>query len=79
MTRTSPPRTCERDYTNTDVPVWFTILDDTDHIMATRNGQHIITAWLRWHLADEDFRRATDFLSANCTFCANGDVAYKGF
>ncbi|GIF72413.1 poly(ethylene terephthalate) hydrolase family protein [Asanoa siamensis] len=69
----------ERDYTNTDVPVWFTVLDDTDHILATRNGQHVITAWLRWHLADETFRRTTDFLSASCTFCARGEVTYKNW
>ncbi|MFD0319189.1 poly(ethylene terephthalate) hydrolase family protein [Streptomyces flavalbus] len=69
----------ERDYTNTDVPVWFNVLDNTDHIYATRNGQHIITAWLRWHLADEEFRRTADFLSPGCTFCGLGDVRYKNW
>jgi hypothetical protein len=69
----------ERDYANTDVPVWFNTLDNTDHILATRNGQHIITAWLRWHLADEEFRRTQDFLSPDCTFCAMGDVEYKNW
>jgi hypothetical protein len=69
----------ERDYTNTDVPVWFTVLDNTDHIYATRNGQHIITAWLRWHLADEQFRGATDFLAAGCTFCDGGEVRFKNW
>ncbi|MCZ9347699.1 hypothetical protein NGM37_59460 [Streptomyces sp. TRM76130] len=69
----------ERDYANTDVPVWFNILDGTDHIAATRNGQHIITAWLRWHLADEEFRRTEDFLSADCTFCGLGEVRYKNW
>ncbi|GAA4812187.1 hypothetical protein [Streptomyces ziwulingensis] len=69
----------ERDYTNTDVPVWFNILDDTDHLLATRNGQHIITAWLRWHLADEEFRRTEDFLGSGCTFCGLGDVTYKNW
>jgi hypothetical protein len=69
----------ERDYSNTDVPVWFTILDNTDHILATRNGQHIITAWLRWHLADEQFRRTTDFLGGGCTFCGLGPVQNKNW
>jgi len=69
----------ERDYRNTRVPVWFTILDDTDHIYATRNGQHIITAWLRWHLGDEEFRRTTDFLSGDCTFCRLGRVQHKNW
>jgi hypothetical protein len=69
----------ERDYTNTDVPVWFNILDDSDHILATRNGQHIITAWLRWHLADEEFRPTEDFLSPSCSFCNLGDVGYKNW
>ncbi|WP_461027066.1 poly(ethylene terephthalate) hydrolase family protein [Streptomyces sparsus] len=69
----------ERDYTNTRVPVWFNVLDDTDHVMAARNGQHVITAWLRWHLADEEFRRTEDFLSRTCTFCDLGDVRYKNW
>ncbi|WP_165986068.1 hypothetical protein [Streptomyces sp. YIM 98790] len=69
----------ERDYTGTDVPVWFGILDNTDHIYATRNGRHIITAWLRWHLADEEFRRAEDFLSPGCTFCSLGEVRHKNW
>ncbi len=69
----------ERDYTNTRVPVWFNILDDTDHIMATRNAQHIITAWLRWHLADEEFRRTENFLRSDCTFCNLGEVTYKNW
>jgi hypothetical protein len=29
-----------RDYTNIRVPVWFNVLNNTDHILATRNGQH---------------------------------------
>jgi hypothetical protein len=69
----------ERDYTNTRVPVWFNILNNTDHILATRNGQHIITAWMRWHLADEEFRRTQDFLSPSCTFCNLGSVRYKNW
>lgn len=69
----------ERDYAGTDVPVWFNILDDTDHLLATRNGQHVITAWLRWHLADEEHRRTGDFLSPGCTFCDLGDVTYKNW
>ncbi|MFI8194300.1 hypothetical protein ACIF8T_37185 [Streptomyces sp. NPDC085946] len=69
----------ERDYVNTDVPVWFTVLNGTDHIAATRNGQHIITAWLRWHLADEEFRRTRDFLSSGCTFCGLGETRYKNW
>ncbi|MFV2173099.1 hypothetical protein ACFHW2_24550 [Actinomadura sp. LOL_016] len=69
----------ETDYSGTDVPVWFNILDNTDHILATRNGQHIITAWLRWQLADEEFRRTENFLSPACTFCDLGDVQYKNW
>jgi hypothetical protein len=69
----------ERDYTNTRVPVWFNILDNTDHIAATRNAQHIITAWLRWRLADEEFRRTENFLRSDCTFCNLGDVVYKNW
>lgn len=58
----------ERDYDNTDVPVFFTIMDDVDHILATREGQPAIVAWLRWHLGGEDFREG-DFLDPFCDFC----------
>ncbi len=59
-----------RDFENTNnVPVFYTLLDDTDHILATRNGQAAIVAWLRWHLAGETFRDV-DFLTPNtCYFC----------
>ncbi|MCC5035978.1 hypothetical protein DMH02_022925 [Streptomyces sp. WAC 00631] len=69
----------ERDYTSTDVPVWFNVLDGTDHVYATRNGRHIITAWLRWRLADEEFRRTKNFLSPDCTFCDLGEVRHKNW
>ena len=69
----------ERDHTDTDVPVWSDILDGTDHVLATRNGQHVITAWLRWHLAEGEFRRTQDFLSPDCAFCGLGDVQYKNW
>lgn len=59
----------ERDYTNTDVPVFFTILDGVDHIMATREGQPVIVAWLRWQLGGENFR-SDDFLDTFCTYCS---------
>ncbi|MET8153170.1 hypothetical protein ACIBSW_22535 [Actinoplanes sp. NPDC049668] len=68
-----------RDYTATRVPVWMNVLRGTDHIMATRNAQHIITAWLRWHLGDEEFRRAADFLNPGCTFCGLGEVQHKNW
>lgn len=59
----------ERDYSNTDVPVFFTVMDGVDHIAAAREGMPAITAWLRWHLGGETFRRQEDFLSRFCTFC----------
>ncbi len=58
----------ERDYDNTDVPVFFTIMDGVDHIAATREGQVAIVAWLRWQLGGEDFRRG-DFLDTFCEYC----------
>jgi hypothetical protein len=70
----------ERDYQNTDsVPVFFTILDNTDHIAATRNGMPMITAWLRWHLAGEDERKS-DFIAPDCTYCSGiYDSEYKNW
>lgn len=59
----------ENDYRNTDVPVFFTVMDGIDHIFAAREGMPAITAWLRWQLGGESFRREEDFLSRFCTFC----------
>jgi hypothetical protein len=58
----------ERDYANTDVPVFFTIIDNVSHTAAARQGMPAIVAWLRWHLGGENFRR-DDFLSPFCDFC----------
>ncbi|MET0286703.1 MAG: hypothetical protein ABW352_19640 [Polyangiales bacterium] len=58
----------QRDYTATKVPVFMTVMDGVDHIAAARQGLAPITAWLRWHLAGEDERKA-QFLGADCEFC----------
>lgn len=57
----------ERDYRNTTVPVFFTIIADTSHIMAARQGLPAITAWLLWHLGGET-ERSGDFLNASGFF-----------
>lgn len=68
----------ERDYQVTTVPVFFTILDGVDHIMAARSAMPVITAWLRWQLADEE--RRSQFISPNCTFCGGQyDSEYKNW
>ncbi|HEX3139839.1 MAG TPA: hypothetical protein VHQ87_07280 [Rhizobacter sp.] len=59
---------CERDYTNTRVPVFFTTMASVDHIQAAREGLPAITAWLRWQLGGETFR-SDNFLATNCAFC----------
>lgn len=70
----------ERDYENTDrVPVFFTILQGVDHIMAAREGMPIMNAWLRWHLGGETERRS-DFIQQNCTYCSGlYDSQYKNW
>lgn len=60
---------CERDYARTAVPVFFTIMQGVDHIMAARSGLPAITAWLRWHVGGEASRRGM-FLGPGCTFCS---------
>ncbi len=59
---------CERDYQNTTVPVFFTIMQDVDHISAARAALPAIVAWLRWHIGGESFRSSM-FLAPNCEFC----------
>lgn len=68
-----------RDYRNTTVPVWYGILDGVDHINAAREGLSAMTAWLRWHLADETDRQSM-FIGANCYFCGGKWTAqYKNW
>lgn len=60
---------CDRDYANTDVPVFYTVMANVDHIQAAREALPAITAWLRWHIGGETFRRDM-FLATNCAFCS---------
>ncbi|RFA27190.1 hypothetical protein CAI21_15180 [Alkalilimnicola ehrlichii] len=70
---------CRRDYTNTQVPVWFTVMRGSDHMGAARDGLPIIVAWLRWHLAGET-ERSSMFLDRNCDFCGFGyDTQHKNW
>ncbi|MBC7957818.1 MAG: hypothetical protein H7Y33_18365 [Cytophagales bacterium] len=59
---------CDRDYTNTDVPVFYTVMSGVSHVQAARSALPAITAWLRWHIGGETFRR-DNFLATNCAFC----------
>ncbi len=61
-------RNCERDYQNTTVPVFFTIMQDVDHISAARAALPAIVAWLRWHIGGESFRSSM-FITPGCEFC----------
>lgn len=70
---------CERDYENTSVPVWFTIMGGSSHTSAARDGLPQIVAWLRWHLADE-IGREEMFIGTDCYFCGGDDeVQYKNW
>jgi hypothetical protein len=59
---------CDRDYTNTDTPVFYTVVGNASHTQAAREALPAITAWLRWQIGGEDFRR-DNFLARNCAFC----------
>jgi len=58
----------QKDYDNTTVPVFFTIMDGVDHTGAARAGLPAIIAWLRWHLAGETERKSS-FLDPTGEFC----------
>ena len=58
---------CRRDYTATTTPVFFSVITGATHINAAREALPGIVAWLRWHLADEDDRRAS-FLTPGGAF-----------
>lgn len=48
----------EKDYDNTTVPAWMTVMTGVDHVAAARSGLPATIAWLRWHLAGENERRS---------------------
>jgi predicted alpha/beta hydrolase family esterase len=58
----------EKDYANTTVPAFMTIMKGTEHIGAAQAGLPAITGWLRWHLGDETERRNM-FLDPQGEFC----------
>ena len=58
----------DRDYEACTVPVFYTVIDGSDHIYAARDGLPPIIAWLRWQLGGET-ERMSMFLGANCDFC----------
>jgi hypothetical protein len=57
----------EKDYDNTSVPAWMTVMTGVNHTGAARSGLPAILAWLRWHLAGESERRSA-FLDAGGEF-----------
>lgn len=57
-----------RDYENTNVPVFYTIMDEVGHILAAREGLGVMVSWLRWHLGGETERRS-QFLAESCEYC----------
>ena len=44
------------------------VMAGVSHVQAARSALPAITAWLRWHIGGETFRR-DNFLSTNCAFC----------
>jgi hypothetical protein len=48
----------QKDYDNTKVPAWMTVMTGVDHVAAARSGMPAIIAWLRWHLAGERERQS---------------------
>ena len=47
----------EKDYANTTVPAFFTIIAGANHTGAVRAGMPVILGWLRWQLGGEEERR----------------------
>lgn len=59
---------CRRDYRNTNnVPVFFTVQQGVDHIMAARDGLPAIIAWLQWHLYGQT-ELSAEFIEQGGTF-----------
>jgi hypothetical protein len=65
----------QKDYDNTTVPVFFTIIGGAEHIGAVGEGLPVIIGWLRWQLAGEEERRS-DFLEPMGMFATG---RYKSF
>lgn len=63
-----------RDYANTTVPIFYTIMDEVGHIPAAREGLGVMVAWLRWQLGGEEERRS-QFLAEGCAYCTGRYVS----
>ena len=59
----------QKDYDQTQAPVYFTIMAGTEHVGAAREGLPVIIAWLRWQLMGETQRRGM-FLDAQGVFAS---------
>jgi hypothetical protein len=57
----------EKDYNNTAVPAFMTVMNGVEHVGAPSSGLPATIAWLRWQLAGETERRAA-FLDAGGEF-----------
>ena len=57
----------QKDYDNTKVPAWMTVMTGVEHTGAARSGWAATIAWLRWQLAGEQERRSA-FLGAGGEF-----------
>jgi hypothetical protein len=58
----------EKDYANTTVPAFMTIMSGTEHMGAASAGLPVMIGWLRWHLGGETERRDM-FLDPAGQFC----------
>jgi hypothetical protein len=66
----------QKDYDNTTVPVFFTIIAGADHVGATMAGLPVIIAWLRWQLAGEAEWRSS-FLDPQGQFCTGKYMSHS--
>jgi hypothetical protein len=66
----------QKDYDNTTVPVFFTIIAGADHVGATMAGLPVLIAWLRWQLAGETEWRG-DFLDPQGQFCTGKYMSHS--
>ena len=59
---------CDRDFTNSQVPTFYTVVRGSSHLTSGRLGWEAVIAWLLWHLADQEDQWKKEFVEPTGKF-----------
>lgn len=59
---------CDRDFENSQVPTFYTIVQGSSHLTSGRLGWEAVIAWMLWHLADQEDQWKHEFVEPTGKF-----------